>query len=147
MMARAAALVAAVLLTCLQAGPTSAGGSGGVAGRVRASPISVSLALSTSTARVGDKVQAQASVANLTKAALTSVVVELRVDLAGLRIKPPNSQALSVKAGRTATGKWSVCGMVPGSYVIVARATVGGIAVDSPGHVLTVTPANRKSSC
>lgn len=76
-----------------------------------------------------------------------SVVVELRVDIEGLRIRSSNSQTVSVQAGKDVSVRWQACGAAAGSYVVVARATIGGAHVDSQARLLTIGVANRKASC
>ena len=141
---RVRAVAAALLLLASQVAPAS---GTGVAARVRSSPIEVSLTLSAAAANVGDRVQVQATVSNLTRSTIASVVVELRVDIEGLRIRSSNSQTVSVQAGKDVSVRWQACGAAAGSYVVVARATIGGAHVDSQARLLTIGVANRKASC
>lgn len=149
MRVRSAAIATAVLVLASNVPPVHVApvSAADVSAHVRSSPIEISLALSIASAAVGHRVQVQTTVSNLTRSALASLVVELRVDVEGLRIKPSDPQSISVKAGKDVSVRWLVCGVAPGSYVIVARATVGDQHVDSPARLLTVVEGSRKPAC
>ncbi len=49
-----------------------------------------------------------------------------------------------IKAGKNAVVSWSVCGRLPGTYVLLARVTLDGASIDSPARLLTITPGGKK---
>jgi uncharacterized repeat protein (TIGR01451 family) len=113
---------------------------------VQVAAFSVQLTLSASTARVGDTVRAEATVTNLGKTRITGLVVELRVDSAGIRLKSSSSTIGKLQPGRAATVSWSLCAGQQGNYLILARATSGGVSVDSTARLLSVS-GTRRSGC
>jgi len=147
MRSRGYAVVAAFALLGVLANPAAAAGSRAVTGTVRAAAVGITLSLSATTARVGDQVTATATVRNFTSGTLKTVTIDLRFDASGLALKPTGSQSVQVKAGRTADAKWSICGTRVGSYVIVARATVNGVSIDSDARLLTITLGAKKAAC
>jgi hypothetical protein len=112
---------------------------------VRANPLVISLSLSKSTIKVGQTVQAKASVTNLGKVTLTTIDVELRVDPRAARLAPAHQSIARLKAGQSSMAMWSLCGGTPGTYVVLARATSAGSSVDSPAMLLTITAGSKKS--
>ena len=135
----------AVLLALVTAGSLEAESSASIEATVQVTSIDLQLALSASSARVGDKLRADATVTNLGSSRLASIDIELRVDTAGLGIKGNGKTTVSkLAAGRSATVSWSICALQPGSYVVQARALVAGVAVDSQARLLAVTGVRRK---
>jgi hypothetical protein len=142
---RLGAPLLAVLLALVTAGSLEAESSASIEATVQVTAIDVQLALSTSSARVGDKLGADATVSNLGSTRLAAIEVELRVDTAGLGIKGNGKTTVSkLAAGRSATVSWSICALQPGNYVVLARAVVAGVAVDSQARLLAVTGVRRK---
>jgi hypothetical protein len=144
MRSRAFALAAAIVLVGSLAQSVAGAGARPINASVRVSPISVTLALSPTSIRVGEQITATATVRNLTSTTIKVVQVQLRVDTSGLMLKPAGLQSVQVKAGKTADLKWSICGAVAGTYVVMARATVDGASIDSAGHLVTVVAGGRK---
>ncbi len=137
---------AALVVTTLLAAPVVlAGSEATVTGRVRVSPLTLLLELSTSTATVGQKLQAQATVSNVGASAIREVQVELRVDADGLRVNKNIVDLAQIKAGKSAVVSWSVCARVAGTYVVLARATADGASLESPARVLTIAHGSRRS--
>jgi len=142
---RLGAPLLAVLLALVTAGSLEAESSASIEATVQVAAIDVQLALSASSARVGDKLRADATVTNLGSSRLATIEVELRVDTAGLGIKGNGKTTVSkLAAGRSATVSWSICALQPGNYVVQARAVVAGVAVDSQARLLAVTGVRRK---
>jgi hypothetical protein len=112
--------------------------------RVKAAPISVDLALSRSSTAVGKPITAKATVHNAGQRKLAVVTVSLRVDITGLLVKGGTLSISGLKGGRSGAVQWSVCGRSAGTYLLLARATVDGVDVDSPAQLLVVTPAKGK---
>jgi CARDB protein len=139
--------LAAIGLAALLLAPgIAAGASGGsVRGRVFASPLFVTLSLSPGSAQVGQPIKAEATVSNLGKQAISSIRLELRADRAGLAIRDAIAEVNNLKAGKSATVTWSVCGRTVGSYVLLVRATAGGVSIDSPARVLAIVAGGKKS--
>jgi hypothetical protein len=72
--------------------------------------------------------------------------VALRLDPMGLAISGANPRdVLRFKAGRTDDVTWSLCGRGPGSYLVLAQATVNGAMAESSARILRVE--NGRSSC
>ncbi|HET9851792.1 MAG TPA: CARDB domain-containing protein, partial [Candidatus Limnocylindrales bacterium] len=142
---RLGAPLLAVLLALVTAGSLQAESSASIEATVQVAALDVHLALSASSARVGDKIRADAKVTNLGSARLATIVIELRVDTTGLGIKGNgNTTVTKLGPGRSATVSWSICALQPGNYVIQARALVAGVAVDSQARLLAVTGVRRK---
>lgn len=108
--------------------------------------VSVSLTVSSGSMRVGDTVKAVATVSNSGTARASKVLVSLRVDAAGLRVKGADPVTINgLQPGHSKSVSWSVCGLQAGNYVLLARVTVDGASVDSPAVVLSVTGQRRKA--
>jgi hypothetical protein len=138
----------AATLLAIGVGVSVAGSVQAEAASIRASvtvlAIELRVDLSAAQARVGDKVKAQATVANVGPLRVSGVVVELRVS-PGLGVKGPGTVTIArIQPDRTAIAPWTVCALDPGNYVVLARATLAGVALDSEARVLTVTPERRK---
>jgi len=144
MRSRVLAVAVAMVLVWSLAHSVVGAGTRPLDARVRVSPISVTLAVSPTSVLVGGQITATATVRNLTSTTIKVVQVQLRVDNRGLALKPAGIQSVQVKAGRTADVKWSICGAVAGTYVVIARATVDGGSIDSAGHLITVVAGGRK---
>lgn len=140
--------VMAVLLAATTAGATTAESASITASvQVASVVISVQLLLSAGTARVGDTVKATALVANLGTARASKVLVSLRVDSAGIRVKGTDPVTISgLQPGHPKSVTWSVCALQAGNYLLLARVTVDGASVDSPAVLLSVT-GQRKKAC
>jgi hypothetical protein len=138
-------VVAVIVLVLLTAPAALASDEASLAGRVQVSPIVVSLGLSATTALTGQTVKAQATASNVGAATIRPIVIELRVDPAGVQASKGPLQISQLKAGKSSTVSWSVCGQVPGSYVVLARATFDGVSIDSGAVLLTVAAGGRKA--
>ncbi len=137
---------AALVVTTLLAAPVVlAGSEATVTGRVRVSPLTLLLELSTANATVGQTLQAQATVSNVGSSAIRDIQVELRVDPDGLRVNKGIVDLAKIRAGNSAVVSWAVCARVAGAYVLLARATAGGASIESPARVMTIAPGGRRS--
>ncbi len=137
---------AALVVTTLLAAPVVlAGSEATVTGRVRVSPLTLLLELSTANATVGQTLQAQATVSNVGSSAIRDIQVELRVDPDGLRVNKGIVDLAKIRAGKSAVVSWAVCARVAGAYVLLARATAGGASIESPARVMTIAPGGRRS--
>ena len=141
--ARLIALVALALL--VPATEVLAAAGGPITGHVRVSPLVVRLDLSATTAPVGQAVGARATVTNVGSSLVRDIQVELRADPVGLRVTKPIVKIAQLKAGKSTVVSWSICGAVPGSYVVLVRTTESGASIDSAGRVLTITPGAKKA--
>jgi hypothetical protein len=140
---RAASLGLALLLVA--APVTAAGSEGSVTATVRISGVTVSLNLSAATIAVGQSVKAEVLVTNVGDRVIRTVVVELRLDEAGLGVRGGPSKGISqLRAGTGSSVSWAVCGRTPGAYIVLATATVDSISIDSEARLLTVTESTRR---
>ena len=141
-------IVALASALVLAAAPVAlAGPSGSVTATVRVQPLVVTLALEPSTANVGASIQARSTITNNSESSSLAVRVELRLDPVGVVVKSSaGHDALTIRPGRNVSAKWTLCGRTPGSYVVLARVTVGDTEVESPARLLTIRP-NPKGSC
>lgn len=89
--------------------------------------------------------KAQATVSNVGDTTIRGIVVELRVDPDGLLVSKGPISVGQLKGGRSATASWALCGVLPGNYVVLARATFNGISVHSDAVLLRVTAGGRKT--
>jgi subtilase family serine protease len=137
----------ALLLALAVGGLANADSAASVAASVRVASavISVRLALSSGTARVGDTVKATATVTNSGTGRATDVAVSLRIDSTGLRIRGADTTTIAtLQPGRSRSVAWTVCAVQAGTFVLLVRATVDGVSVESPGVLLTVSGQRRK---
>lgn len=108
--------------------------------------LSVSLSTSSPTIRVGDSANVVATVANIGTGRASRIDVSLHVDAVGLRVRGSDVITIAqLQPGRTKTATWSVCALQVGNYVLLARATVDGVAFDGPAVVLSVSGQRRKA--
>jgi hypothetical protein len=138
-----AALILAAVVSLTTAGSVSAE-SAAINANVQVQAIQVDLGLSASEVQAGDKLRARATVANVGPGAVR-VSVELRFDQRGVSLKGPATAAVpKLQPGQSATVTWNLCALRPGQYVLLARATAGGVATDSAARVLTIAGQRRK---
>jgi hypothetical protein len=137
-------LVSILLVAGSIPGPVRGASEDAVTGTVLVASLQLTLELSSSTVATGESVLARARVTNLGGASLRGIVVTLRLDPDGLLVKRPASKKVPQLApGKTSIVSWSLCGRRPGILVILAQATVGGVTVESPARVLTITAGHR----
>jgi hypothetical protein len=138
----------AVLLAGATAGAANAESASITASVTVASvAVSVSLTVSNTSIRVGDTLKASATVSNSGTARAPKVIVALRVDATGLRIKGSDTLTITnLQPGHPKSASWSLCALQPGNYLVLARVTVDGVATDSPAVLLSVT-GQRKKAC
>jgi hypothetical protein len=144
---RVSAPLVVALLAFAIAGSANAESSS-ITASVRVAPIDVALVLSGSSARVGDKIRAQATVTNLGTSQLTGISVELRVDSTGLAIRGSAVTTISrLKSGASVSSTWTLCAVQPGNYLVMAHATAAdGVAVDSAARLLSIS-GTRHGGC
>ena len=110
-----------------------------VTATVQVGAVLISLDLSASEATLGHPIRARATVTNVGDATLSDIAVELRSDADGIRIRGAEGQVIArLRAGRHETLSWTLCGRQVGSYVLLARVTVGGLSLDSEARVVSV---------
>ncbi|HEX3264434.1 MAG TPA: CARDB domain-containing protein [Candidatus Limnocylindrales bacterium] len=115
---------------------------------VRVVGVQVSLTLTSTAVRVGDKVKAQAKVANTGPARLTALTVELRLPATGLVVSGSTVTTIArLQPGQVATTSWTICAAQPGNYLLLARVTVDGAVVESAAHLLSVSGPSRRRGC
>jgi hypothetical protein len=137
MIPRAALILVALGLL---AGVARGGESESLSASVVASPLALSLTLSASQASVGDEVTATASATNLGSAPLSGVELELRVDPLGVVVGGGPKRTVSIAGSSSSTASWPVCGLAPGSYVVLVSGKLGPVTVESAAQVLDVLP-------
>jgi hypothetical protein len=138
----AGALAVAAAIACTSR--SEGAGFGTVGASVTVSPLLVTLSLSTADGLVGEPILARASVTNAGLAALANAALTLRADPTGLRVGGSNPRPLGeLESGRTRSVSWQLCGLQPGSYVVLARATASGFGADSRAATLRLAPAER----
>ena len=138
--------LAAVILAAATAGAVNAESSS-IAASVRVQPLEITLDLSSATARVGDTVRAGATVTNVGPTRVSNVTIELRLDATGLGVRGGLTTLIArLQPGRSTTVSWNLCARQAGSYLILARATIDGVAVESEARLLTVS-GQRKRGC
>jgi len=142
---RFVALALAVALAAPGATIGGGGSSAAIDGSVRVSPLLVTLVLSASTAKLGETVKAEARVTNLGTSTLKGIGLELRADRVGLAIHRPFADVSQLKPGKSTAVSWTVCSRSAGSYVLLVRASIGGLAMDSPAQLLQILPSSRKT--
>ncbi|HET7181291.1 MAG TPA: CARDB domain-containing protein [Candidatus Limnocylindrales bacterium] len=146
---RLAGSAAAAMLLAVAVGGLASADSTSLTATVRVADVvvSVRLAISSTSARVGDTVKATATVVNGGTSRIPTVTVSLRADTTGLRIRGADTIVLtSIAPGRPRTAQWTVCAVQPGTFVLLARVSVGGVSVDSPAVLLSVA-GQRKKGC
>ena len=138
-------VVVAWLALVLATAPVAlASSSGSVRGAVRIVPITVGLVLDPTSAAVGASVKAKATVTNAAATGSATFRLELRLDSAGVVVKSGgNNGSITLKPGRSTTVTWNLCGRAAGTYVVLARAEIGGVFVDSPARLLTIRPGPK----
>lgn len=138
--------VLALVLAVATAGSTNAE-SASIEATVRVMPLAISLDLSTSQARVGDSVRARAIVTNLGSARVSNVVVELRVDASAVSVRGGLASTVPrIQAGHAASISWNLCAIRTGNVLILARATLDGVSIESPARLLTIS-GQRNRGC
>lgn len=140
--------VAVAVLTVVLAGaPVAVARDGaGMSLTVRANPLGVVLDVSATSLALGKSILAKATVTNAGTASLGDIVVELRLDRAGLAIRKGVERGISeIKGGKTESVTWSICAASPGSYLLLAQATADGATVESAARIVTVTGTGRKA--
>lgn len=138
------------VLLCIVVGATIAGAANAESSSIQASvqvlAIEVDLALSATQVAVGDRLRAEATVTNRGTERLSNLTLELRVDSAGISVRGSTSVTIArLQAGRTSSAAWTLCALQPGNYLLLARATVAGVSVDSGARLLTVSGQRRKA--
>jgi hypothetical protein len=123
-----------------------AAGEGSLSATVRVSPLQARLELSATSTQVGKTFKATAVVTNVGPSVVKDVTVDLRLDGAGLVIERPGPKTIEqIKPVKAATVSWMVCAASPGTYLLLAQATVAGETVESAARVVTVTAGGRRS--
>jgi hypothetical protein len=140
------AIALAILVSAVNAGSLNAA-SASISASVEVAAHEVMLALSSAEVRVGDIVRADATLTNLGSSRLTGISVELRVDPTGIKVRGDELLVVSrLQPRRTAMVSWKLCALQVGNYLVLVRATAGGVSVDSPARLLTVS-GQRPRGC
>lgn len=128
-------LAAAVLALLVASGPAGsrAEEGGALTASVVASPLAVSLDLSSHEVRVGERLTATGRLANLGAASPLAVAVTLIAEPAGVSIAGSSLRSAIVRPLGTKAVRWRLCAAAAGNYIIVARA----VAIDSSGRTYT----------
>jgi hypothetical protein len=144
---RLVAGVVAMILAFGSPGAVIADPGAAVRAEVTVHPLTVVLTVSPSQAAVGKRVQVEASVLNRGPVRVSGISVELRAASDGLAVRTALTQTIGhLRPAQRASVAWTVCGRVAGTYVLLARATVAGAAVESPARLLTIV-SDRKGRC
>lgn len=147
-------LMVALLLAAATAMPQSAVAAGAslVQTGVVPNPLVVDLVIRPSAIATGRLAVARATVSNLGVADLAVVTVQLRVDEENLR--PIGETIVTVgtlPGGRSSRVNWRLCGVTPGSHVVVAQAEADSTtlplsyAAESEGRVVTVSASSSRA--
>jgi hypothetical protein len=148
---RIAAILAAVMVATGPAGaPVRAADPGAaersVSARLAVSPLLVSLELEAASAAIGASVKARARILNAGPATVRNVVVSLRIEEAAFAVRGGRQTIGQIQTGRTVSVGWTLCGRLPGAYLVLAQATLDGAAIESPAVLLTIRPGT-KTNC
>ncbi len=104
--------------------------SGAVAATISIDPLLVTLSLKAGTAHVGQGDPATTTIVNHGRTTLVSVTAFISAP-SSVVVNPAGTQALgSLAAGAAKTARSALCGTVPGTYLVVAKAA----AQDAVGH-------------
>jgi hypothetical protein len=128
-----------VLVALVLVGGANAAGSGSVVGSVLANPLRISLTLSSSTTAVGGAVSATATVFNVGGTSVNNVAVVLTGDVNVAVAGGDTRTIVAIPGNATATVGWSLCPLLPGSYVVLATARSATFSADSQGQLLNVS--------
>ena len=140
--------LAVALLVALLTASSAAADSSTLTGNVRVVGVDVVLTLSATVVRVGDKLKAQAKVANTGPARLAALTVELRLPATGLAVSGSTvARIVRLQPGQIATTSWTICAAQAGNYLLLARVTVDGAVVESAAHLLSVSGEARRRRC
>jgi hypothetical protein len=131
-------LVAIVVAVAMLASVARAAGTANVSLSVIPNPLAVSLALDLPEAGVGEPRVATATVQNLGAAGLSGVTLSLRVDPIGVALRGGPSAPLFISGHSSVTATWNICGSSPGSYLLIASATVGAFRAESAAQLFQV---------
>lgn len=143
---RLSAVLLAMVVAAATAGSINAEATS-ITASVSVIPIAIALDLSTLNARVGEAVRVRATITNAGPTLVTNVTVELRVNTSGLRVRGgPTATISRLQPGRSAAVTWTVCPIQGGSYLVLARASVGEALIESDARLLTVA-GQRKRRC
>jgi hypothetical protein len=144
----AAILVAVIMANGLPGASVRAADPGAaeqaVDARLTVSPLLVGLELDAAEAATGVAVKARARVLNAGPTTVRDVVVSLRIDTTSFGVRGNRVTIGQIQAGRTASVAWTLCGRVPGAYLVFAQATLDGVTIESPAALLTILPGSGK---
>jgi uncharacterized repeat protein (TIGR01451 family) len=115
-----------------------------VTARLDVSPLVIRLELDAATARVGESVRARVRVTNAGPATVRDVDVSLRLDATAFVVRGARQTLSQLQSGRTATVGVTLCGRLPGTYLVLAQATLDGVTIESPASLLTILPGSGK---
>jgi hypothetical protein len=140
-------LLAVAVPVAATGAPVVAAGTS-VDGRVLASPLSVSLALSVVQAEQGQTFSATARVSNAATYAVADVRLTLRTSDGLSALDGAERVITSLAAGAAAARSFSLCASAPGSYVLVASAAAETaaatpVSADSSAVGFNALPADR----
>jgi hypothetical protein len=139
---RRLALVCAVLAVSA-ASAAQAGDSGSITGRVLVNPLSVEVTRPDDPLRRGRWFRVVAQVTNGGATRLDGVAVTLARPPA-LLVQGPATQTIPrIPARASRRVYWEACSNTPGSYVVLARATVGPFSAESKGVLVQIISSNR----
>ncbi|TAJ99307.1 MAG: hypothetical protein EPO36_12345 [Chloroflexota bacterium] len=115
-----------------------------VTARLDVSPLLVVLDLEAAAATTGESVKARVRVTNAGPATVRDVMVSLRLDAAAFAIRGARQTLSQIPSGRTSTVGVTLCGRVPGAYLVLAQATLDDVTIESPAAILTILPGSGK---
>ena len=121
-----------------------------VVGHVIVDPLDVSIALSSGEVAIGKIVRTTVSIRNRSTTTVTQLSGELRADPTGVVVERLSGNGVvTLKGGKSVKAEWTLCGRVPGTYVVLARVTgrlpAGAFASESPAVLLRVVPGSGKA--
>lgn len=115
-----------------------------VTARLGVSPLLLQLELDATTVRVGESVKGRVRVSNAGPITVREIAVSVRVDAAALAVKGGRATISQLQPGKTSTVASTLCGRAPGSYLVLAQATLDGVTIESPAVLLTILPGPGK---
>jgi hypothetical protein len=143
-------LLGAALVPVDGAGADAGDRNGSVHATVRASPLDISLSLSSSSVQVGERLGAVSQVRNLGPDEIGEIELTLRTTPIGVGVLGRVSRSYSLSPRDARSDIWPLCALTEGGYVVMVSATVtaadgSSFTQDSNARLLTIRPG--KESC
>jgi hypothetical protein len=143
-------MLSAALVPVDGAGADAGDRNGSVQATVRASPLDISLSLSSSSVQVGERLGAVSQVRNLGPEGIREIELTLRTTPIGVGVLGRVSRSYALSPRDSRSDIWPLCALTEGGYVVMVSAKVTAsdgstFTQDSNARLLTVRPG--KESC